>query len=615
MITILRGAVDAFVREDYPNLNFGGFAYATLSAAGGARRWYYVFFPTPEPGAEIAAAPLRLWIKSGFAAGPYTFTVRRISEPWTEDKITWNNRPAVAGAIVAENVGGPLAANSLVLIDIADLAAEAASGQPSYGVRVEIDTGTGRIHSAEADDAAFHPELELDWSTKPDAPTDINPSGGQAVAVTHPVASWTFADPDGDEQDAFDYQLDDADDFAAPLWAPGWIVDPASQYDLAGTGFGGLVAATTYYQRVRARDESGVVSPWSDVVSFVYVAPGVLTITNPPAAPGNTVEETTPPITWNVAGAVQTKYRVRIFSTRVADGEDPELFFEVYDSKIQTSAVASHTIPAGVIVSETETYLVQVRVWDATNRVATAGVPVYLEAEREFTFERTGVAAAVTSLTVTTDDTPAFTLQWDRAATPDYFAVRVDDEIFTDRIDPEDVRVDADTYRMILWEVPPGEHTFEVEPVVISGGKLLHTPANPTQVATSAPTDAWLIMPSRDLYVGIYSPDTQNLIIGEEGTTFLPAGAQVPVRRVGAIRGNEGTITGRLRSQADRNTFEQIKSWARRGNRVVLVHGQRAYPVVLGPVGDPPVAGSNNRWFQVSVEIWQTGRFPIKDRR
>lgn len=620
MITTLRSPVDAFTREDAVNRNTANVSFLRVSVDGaGEGRFTYIFFPGPEADANIAQALLRLWTRTGLGGGPYTITIRRISESWAEDRITWNNQPAVAGAVISEPIGSAIPNDTLVELDVTDLYAEAAAGEDWFGLRLEIDSSDNvRFHSGEAEDAAFHPELVVDWSTAPDAPSDLNPGGGQLVGTSQPIFTYTFADADGDEQEALEFQLDEVGDFAAPVVATGWILTPAQQYDLANAapGFAGLVEATTYFWRVRARDENGIESPWSDTATVVFDARGALALNNPPAAPDNVVEETTPPISWAFTGETQTKYRVRVFSTRVVDGEEPGAFFEVHDSKIQTSTDTSYTIPPGVITSETETYRVQVRVWDDKNRVATPGFGVYVEAERDFTFDAAGVAAAVTSLVVTTDETPAFTLEWTRDATPDFFAIRIDGELFDDRIDPEDVRVDATTYRITLWEVDPGQHTFEVEPVVDSAGELLHTSGNPTQVATSAPVDAWLIMPSRDLQVALYSPDASGLRIGEEGETFHMIGRPAPVRRVGAIHGNEGVIRGRLASDADRATLEEIKSWARRGNKVVLVHGKRAYPVVLGIVSDAqPVSGSANKWFEASVELWQSGKFPIKDRR
>ena len=155
----------------------------------------------------------------------------------------------------------------------------------------------------------------------PDAPTDllceglVNPT---SVADTLPEFSWTFSDPDtGDTQSAYQIQVgSDTDWSSAEMWDPGWVSDTASlvEYGAAALPLDG----TTYYWRIRTRDDEGATGPWSDTQQFTMNAPP-----NAPTDPlceglvnPTGVADTLPEFSWTFsdpdAGDTQGAYQIQV---------------------------------------------------------------------------------------------------------------------------------------------------------------------------------------------------------------------------------------------------------------------------------------------------------------
>ncbi len=222
---------------------------------------------------------------------------------------------------------------------------------------------------------------------------------------------------------------------------------------------------------------------------------------------------------------------------------------------------------------------------------------------------------------VAQDSSPSYILSWERATTPDYFALVADGKIFNARIDPEAVRSDATHYSMRVWELTPSvAHTLEIQAVVLDLGVLKHSSPNPHVTSVLKARDAWIIMPSKNLYVPFFLDAAPDYSYGEDGTTFFPRSRRDPVRIVGAIRGQEGTLTGTIgpgggkTGPQNRAAFEDIKSWHRRGERVVIITGDRQFGALLGTAKAVAQPGTDNEWFTATVEFWQIDGFTIKDR-
>ena len=232
------------------------------------------------------------------------------------------------------------------------------------------------------------------------------------------------------------------------------------------------------------------------------------------------------------------------------------------------STVEEYTIPPGSGYGSTQrsyiktgrTYRVTVRAWDGADRAATPGDPPYVEATQEFTYVRSGTPDPVTTLTATADG-PKVALVWSRANRPDFFSLRVDGEEVLTRIDPEEVSTGGTGYAMDWWGATGGvAHTYEIEAVVLTAGKYLHSDGNATASATTRVIGFWLVDPDDSTAVQITGPDDDvDLQIREVGTTFDIIGSRTPVRIVDAVMGYSGSVQGHVGSIAERDDFLDLK--------------------------------------------------------
>lgn len=604
----ISAATDAAVRQGSTS-NFGGYGYLTVSAGATARR-SFIFFPRPFPvGATVVSAVLRLTTRSGFTISAHTLSVYHVAAAWLENTINWDNQPGVDGAAATLNIGTP-GAGYVVEIDVTAIMQAVAAGGTWFGLRVSDNVDqASTFYSSEASDASVQPELEVIWTSAPSAPTDMRPSGGRVVSLASPTLTWKFNDMDGDEQSAFRVEVAHDAAFTSSFEDSGWVSTNEQQYTLAGA----LTDGSTYYWRVTTKDSSGVQSPVSDIQQFGRDIKGTVAISNP----GATSPETTPPVIHALTGETQSAHQTLLYEKLAGEPD----FTLIHDSGIIPGTGTSYTIPPDLITSTTATYRVVERVWDTKDREATPGDPRYAEDSQDFTYVPDGTPDPVTGLTLTTDDTPSFILDWSRSSAPDYFALTVDGKVIQSRIDPAAVFVVGTSYRLRVWELAPNvSHVVSIEAVVIDLGVAKHSSPNPSVSGTLTPLDAWFVMPSKNLYVRIATADAVDYSIGEDGETFFPIGRRDPVRIVSAIRGHEGTISGGIGvspigdGDANRKALMDMKSWHRRGEKVLLINGNQQFEVLLGEASVVPEPGSNNRWGRASVQFWQRAQFGILDR-
>lgn len=609
--------IDAHVAENRPNDNFGRDPYIKLAATASNIRRGFVWPARPFPiGCTVISATLEVYTRTLWDTGPSTITVQRITTGWKEagaGGITWNAQPTVDAATATLVVANGTAAGTKLSIDVTTLMQSVAAGGAYHGLRLTLNTTTEeRLHSAESATSAMRPRLVVQWTTSPGEPIDLIPSGAQIVGLAKPTLAWTFTDAEGDAQSQFQVQIDTINTFPTPDHDSGFIASANTEYDLTPTAFS-LTPATTYFWRVRTKDENGTTGAWSDPAEFSFLAPGVLTITSPTS--GGTVEETTPTITHTFTG--QTQQVVRYILEGIND--DTATYEELYDSGQVTTTALSFAIPAGNIDKMIDTYRITLRVWDTRDRVATPGSRRYVQAQHVFTFVRSATPTPTTALTVTAEiNGPGVVLDWQRAAGPDYFAIRVDGKLVEDRIDPADVALGGGLYRTTLYTPRPQQaHTFEVEAVTLTGGAYKHSQGNATASFTPEPKAIWITIPGESLEIAIVGKVVIPKDIGQNLETFFPINRRDPVQRRDVVRGYEGTIIGKLttvygRTGASyRSDLEQLKGLAA-GVTTYLIFFDNAFEII---VGNPQISNSGPDLYEVSIPFWQVGNFTIPRNR
>lgn len=639
-----RSTYDTYTAEAFPDANRGDWQLLRLRGPGGSQQFAYVYFPgVPPAGATALSATLSVWLRgANWSGGPHTLTAKLINAVWHEDKLTWNRSGAgqmadptpAASASVTGGVDG-----QRVDIDVSAHLAAVAAGHPWYGIRVEVDTADDfrDLYSSEAPRLDVRPELVVEWSRPPSAPTDVAPSGGRSTSLALPTLTWRFTDPDGDAQQAFQVQIaaastvDSSGAFVAAEHDSGWVTSALEQYDLSGTAYVGLADAAVRYWIVRTRDEYGLASDWSDPVEFRRDVKGSLVIDSP--LDGGTVEETTPAITTTLTGRAQEAIAYRLWED---DGTGRFVSLWATGRFVAEAAdgvPSAFAVPAGLIKRTGRDYKIDVWSYDTIDREATPGDPLQVAGSATFTFIQSAVPAAVTSLAVA-DETPGVKLTWSRAAgvsAPDFWALVVDGVRVFDRIDPAAVQVGGDpiVYEMLWYGAAPNiAHTIEIEAVVDDAGTLKHSQGNVTQLFTVDLTEVggvWLVDDAETPYTPAGPPrtawvrggDVPDLQIGQSSATFYVVGRSDPVLIVDAIRGREGTISGTVGANPyddpGSDGFLANFAWMTQlpgniGRRIRLIFGDVNIPVQLGQASDTHM-DSHLRRHQVSVEVSQIGEF------
>ena len=591
--------VDSYVDQDRQSAKLGGQTTLKVRGSGsGHMKMAYLFVAMPFPlGASIVSAKLVLRLHSGWA-GTNTLNVQRVIGAWNETWINWNKMPATDPLNAASASLVSLVDKDTAEVDITAMVADISAGAKYTGLRLALTQDVMRsIYSTEISLAELRPRLEIEWSEAPDQPSNLVPSGGNAVSIAKPTLGWQFSDNVGNTQQAHSQvQIASEPTFAAPLYDSAKVANTVPLWNLAPTAYS-IADSEVRYWRVRVWDGAGLVSGWSAAAQFTRRGKGTLVLTNPPASPNNKVEETTPPIIWTFTGRTQEAASVELY--RVGAGNVLTLLWR---QPMVASTADSITLPAGLLRTG-ETYRVRVMINDTINRQSTPGDPSYVIAERDFTYVRAGTPAPVTSLVATAPDARVV-LTFQRTAAPDFFALRVNGVEVMDRLDPAELPVVGSTYTLEYWGATPRKlNTFEVEAVVNDLGTMKHSGGNATAQVMTKPVGIWLVDIDDSTAVMIAGKEKASMAIGETGTTFAVLGSRSPVRITDSVRGYEGTFNGILLDTADRDTFLELKG---RLKPLRLIIGDLNIPVRLEDVSTMPDP-MGDRGYTCSFGFFQDG--------
>ncbi|MCP3140827.1 CBM96 family carbohydrate-binding protein [Pyxidicoccus xibeiensis] len=141
--------LDTTVAEATPDT--GEPNHALLVADGSPRSEAWLFFrvATDRP---IRNARLRLHVRDGSSDGP---ALHRVSSSWAGGAVTWNTRPALEGAPLADL--GAVRTGSWVELDVSS----AVTGPGTYGFALVPTSGDGMDFTSREGAAGFRPELVL----------------------------------------------------------------------------------------------------------------------------------------------------------------------------------------------------------------------------------------------------------------------------------------------------------------------------------------------------------------------------------------------------------------------------------------------------------------------
>jgi hypothetical protein len=588
----------------------------------GVRRLAYVFVARPwaqSRAITVTSAKLRLYLSKP-AAGAITLRLRRLESGWSEKQASWKNRPTASAADEASaTVSAGAAAGTLVEFDVTVAMQAVADGALYYGFQIAADTaavaGPLWLAASENPTIARRPQLVVDWSSPPDAPTDLHPSASRFVSALKPQLSWSF----GDLLDPLSYQtsyqvvVSANADLSAPSFDTGQVAGGTTGLALASTAFAGLPAdGSVRYWGVRVWDESGRVSVYSDPVGMRYCALGVVAITLPAA----TTPDLKPVVTWSFtpaalpAGVASTAQRAwRAWLEVLVAG-----VWTIYaDSGLVTGTDTSWSPPAS-LGDLAASYRARVQIADALTREGTVSAPSLAEALRAFAYAPGGGVTDPTGLTATVVDGYAVRLDWARATRPDHWAIEVDGVLVLDGID---VTPTGTAYTSTFYGLTPrAAHTLKLHAVELIGGAYTASPGASVPV-TTYPEGIWLVDPTTGDDVQLAGRDSLEASIGETAAVYDRIGERAPVVVTELVRGYEGAVSGLLVAWNGRDprAMKARLMALRSRSSLRLVLGDLNLPVAIynvaaNPTPDPaqPTPTALPR-FEAAFSFVQVGEF------
>lgn len=468
----VRNATDTFVRQANASKNFGHAGRMQVRSESGDNRYGYVFFNRPFPlGVRILSAELRVWTAAPIS-GAFALTARLVNAKWAANRINWTNDPGVVGTTASLSISDA-AAGTLYAVDVTDEMQDVADGQSWFGFRLHTTTAnkTGLFRSAQNGTGSQRPALYVEWTTAPDIPGDLTPSGGYKVGTQKPLLQYDFEDPDGEGTLARSYIQIAADVNGSVIdFDPGWVDTDLPKVDLAATAYAGLpIGGASKWWRVNVEDEDGQQSGWSDWAEMAYAALGTPSISID-------FDNGSPVVSWGLTGQTQKSFQVF-----VSTPDDATKW--LWDSGKITSAETSMAIPFGVLKSTTETYRIGIRIWDDVVRVSQPGSPAYVEATTDEAYAP-GATTGITALASSSDSTkPIITLTWTRASAADEYHIMRKrstsaEYVFHEAISNDDANTGGTSYSWsdvgVDWYRP-----YDYKVIAVSGGE--GSPGSTTQ--------------------------------------------------------------------------------------------------------------------------------------
>lgn len=485
-MTQVRRGNDAWVNSAATSLNTGKNLRFRVQDGPPTKR-AFVFIKNPvAQGGVVSDARLRIRGR-GTSGTSATLTLQRCASNWRELQINYDNQPGVTGSTVT--VTGTQSTDGQVWeFDVTALVQTMANQNRPFNVRIISDAAT-ELQFYSFDSPAFRPVLDIDWSMPPEAPTELSPAGGSKVTLAKPKLLFNYTEITGDDEmlacqvqvNSTNTYVDEDTGFTAPDFDSGVFVTSDPELDLSdgSLSFGGITTGDSVWWAAKVESAAGDWSPWSRPVTFGRIARGSLAILSPT---GGVVNDASQEIIWELTGTTQIAWSVDVWVDATSE--------IVHRTGVRKGADTSYTLPWGVIISESVTYRIRVRVWEDITRVTTPGDPVFTEAIETFVFAEDPTPDPFTDLVI--DQLPPLLpvprLNFQRATAPDFVSVWRDGGLVATDLDPADLAVSPGVYEYLDYSAEPRlSHTYKVRPKV--DGKL--GPGVTGTVTFQAP-DVWL---------------------------------------------------------------------------------------------------------------------------
>lgn len=551
-------SVDTFVASETGNVNrnFDSYKYLSVGVPAGKTRYSYLLIGLPfKQGAKtnVQSGKLRLWTTAAWA-GAVTVTVRPITQSWVRNRVTWNKKPAAGAAFASVTVNNPIK-GTMLEFDVQAMLQSVSNGSPYYGFRVESSSTSARyVEGSSSAWGSRRPELEVDFSDAPLAPSNLIPSQGRFFSVQYPTLQSDFADVSGSTtMQSMQFQFDaagtdvggvDYDSGIVAVDHPEVWTDPASPLRPAGMpAWGGFADNEVSFWRNMVQDSAGQWSEWSDWTQVGRKVKGVVTILNPDASA--IMGDASFAVLWAYSG-IQKAFNVIV--------RDVNGVIVVQSGKI-TSTDTDWQVPSTAKFVDNGSYTVEVQVWDTVDRIGIPNDPAYSTATAPFVIDFDVSVAPVTAFTVTQDaDAPRVVLRWHRDLVPDKFDVYRDGVVIASPL-WDAVDLGGDDYEYVDKYAPAGEDsTWKVVAVENNKGAA-NSPEITFKPYLLAP---WVGDDVEGFYlfnpeVSASKAENQELVqfIGNEPSIVVSTGK----------RGFEGTITGRVIPESvPGKTMKEIKA-------------------------------------------------------
>ncbi len=293
-VATLTPTADSYANAGAQSTNFGSTASMSSRGTPGAVSYLRFAMPATPAGKVLTSAVLRVRTTADSFAGslePHAVSVA--ANDWTEDGLTWLNRPAVTGGplgSITDTVPSTTYSTSLDVFGLAGLA-----GEQTLAVS---NTGTDNFWfwSREHATASFRPQLTLTFS-----PDDVAPNAPTALQtnVTGSSVGLTWSAPAGEAAVSYNVHRSTAAGFAvSDLNKIGSSMTPSFTDASRPDG--------TWHYRVVAIDANGNRSEASSGASALVDATA-------PAAPSGvtaTVNGADVSLNWSAASGGATAYDV-----------------------------------------------------------------------------------------------------------------------------------------------------------------------------------------------------------------------------------------------------------------------------------------------------------------